>query len=220
MNPLWPPETSRAQKWMVSIFVLVSLGTVPPILSRSFVPSSQWQFHAFDIALSITAAGCAWLWWLYFRKQWRPAGPWQTYSPIKRLLIAPMCVAYFIFALWVNVVTTFPLLYTAAFGTEAVQPASASKARGTGRYSCHYQLKVPDIKYVLFEFCIDEDAFDAAPKGLYPAELSVRQSYFGYQVHTIMLNNTRSASTHVFTGDRVPLRLPRALTKWLSSDEP
>ena len=217
MNPPQPAKATRSQKWLTGIFVLVSMGTILPILSRSFAPSRAWQLHALDIALSLTTVVCAWVWWLYRHKQWRPAGLWQTYSPLKQALIAPMCLAYFIFALWVNVMVTVPMIYTAATGVAATQTASATKAPGTGRYSCRYQLKVPEITYVMFEFCMDEDAYRAAPKGLNPAELSVRQSYFGFQVHSIAVSDERSMSTQVFTANRIALRLPPAITDWLNS---
>lgn len=191
MKGLWKTDTPRPQKWLITIFLLLMLGALVPIFSRSFVPSSHWQLQALYLSLLLTAAGGAWLWWLYRQQLWSPAGPWLTYGPIKRALMLPLCIAFFTGIVWLNVAATWPSFYTALFGQEVTQASSAAKKRGTGRYACDHQLKVPSISYLFFEFCIHEAAFDKLPEGPLPAQLQSTQSYFGAKIHTIELSAPR-----------------------------
>ena len=191
MSAFWKSDTPSAQKWMIVIFLLVLLGALVPMFSRSFVPTSQWQMLALYLSLLLTAAGCFWLWRLYRQNLWRPAGPWLTYGPVKRALMTPLCLAFFVGVLWLDMAGTLPMLYTSAFGAETTELANAEKKRGTGRYACKHQLKVPSINYIFFEFCVDEDAFDRLPDGPLPARLSASQSYFGSRIHTIELSVPR-----------------------------
>ena len=191
MSALWKPNTPPQQKWLIAIFLLVLLGALVPMFSRSFVPSASWQLNALYLSLLLTAAGGFWLWRLYRQGLWQPAGPWLDYGPVKRALMTPLCLAFFVGVLWLDMAGTLPMLYTSAFGTEHTEAASAEKKRGSGRYACRHQLKVPTIHYLFFEFCIDEDAFDRLPDGPLPAQLSARQSYFGAKIHTIELSVPR-----------------------------
>lgn len=191
MSAFWKPNTPTPQKWLITLFLLVILGALVPMFSRSFVPSAAWQMQALYLSVLLTAAGGLWLWRLHRQKLWSPAGPWLDYGPIKRALMAPLCVAFFVGMLWLDIAGTLPMLYTLAFGVEHTEAASAEKKRGSGRRSCSYQLKVPSINYLFFEFCIDEEDFNRLPEGPLPARLSARQSYFGAKIHTIELSVPR-----------------------------
>lgn len=191
MSAFWKPNTPTPQKWLITLFLLVILGALVPMFSRSFVPSAAWQMQALYLSVLLTAAGGLWLWRLHRQKLWSPAGPWLDYGPIKRALMAPLCVAFFVGMLWLDIAGTLPMLYTSAFGVEHTEAASAEKKRGSGRRSCSYQLKVPSINYLFFEFCIDEEDFNRLPEGPLPARLSARQSYFGAKIHTIELSVPR-----------------------------
>lgn len=191
MSAFWKPNTPTPQKWLITLFLLVILGALVPMFSRSFVPSAAWQMQALYLSVLLTAAGGLWLWRLHRQKLWSPAGPWLDYGPIKRALMVPLCVAFFVGMLWLDIAGTLPMLYTSAFGVEHTEAASAEKKRGSGRRSCSYQLKVPSINYLFFEFCIDEEDFNRLPEGPLPARLSARQSYFGAKIHTIELSVPR-----------------------------
>lgn len=187
----WKSDTPRQQKWLIAIFLLILLAALVPMFSRSFVPSKPWQMQALYLSLLLTAAGGIWLWRLYRKKLWRPAGPWLTYGPVKQALMVPLCLAFFVGVLWLDIASTLPMIYTSAFGQERSAQASVEKKRGSGRYACHYQLKVPSIHYIFFEFCVNEEAFDRLPEGPLPARLSASESYFGSKIHTIELNIPR-----------------------------
>ena len=191
MSAFWKSDTPAQQKWLIVIFLLVILGALVPMFSRSFVPSAAWQLQALYLSVLLTVAGSLWLWRLYRQQLWRPAGPWLSYGPVKRALMTPLCLAFFIGMLWLDIAGTLPMLYTTAFGVEHTEAASAEKKRGSGRRSCSYQLKVPSINYLFFEFCIDEEDFNRLPEGPLPAQLSAQQSYFGARIHTIELSVPR-----------------------------
>lgn len=187
MNLFWKPNTSTPQKWLISIFLLVLIGALTPIIWRSFVPAKHWQLQSLCAALLLATAGGLWLRQLYRRKLWRPAGPWMEYTPIKRGLMATLCSCFFVFMLWLNLVATLPMAYTHMVGNEVTLTGTAEKKRGSGRNACRHQLKLPDIHYILFEFCLNEEVFDDLPNGPLPSRISARQSYFGRDIHTIEL---------------------------------
>ena len=192
MNWLWKPKTPTPQKWMISIFLLSLIAALPPMLWRSFVPAAHWQLQSLYGALLLTAAGGLWLRSLYRRKLWRPAGPWTDYGPIKCSLMTVLCACFFVFVLWLDLVAALPMAYTRVMGGEVTFTGIAEKKRGSGRHACRQQLKLPDVHYILFEFCINEDSFDDLPDGPLPARISARQSYFGSSIHTIELAVARS----------------------------
>ncbi|MDR0212949.1 MAG: hypothetical protein LBJ15_02975 [Comamonas sp.] len=194
MKGLWNPDASVAQKWLIGIFLSVMLGAMVPIFSRGFIPSDVWQLQALYISLALTALGLVWLRVLYKRGQWKPAGPWQDYGPLKRLLMIPLCLGFWLLVLWLNLAATLPKAYNQVFATEVQTVSSATKKRSSGRYSCHYQLKLPEVRYMFFEFCIDEQAFDQLPDGPMPARLTARQSYFGRSIDSIALVVRRAES--------------------------
>lgn len=185
--------SSRAQKYLISVFLLVIIGAAVPMFFRSFVPTPDWQEIALYISLLLSAAAGIWLRILHSRGLWRPAGPWLTYGPLKRWLMAPLCLAFFICLLWLDIAATVPMLYTAAAGDEISRPAAAEKKRGSGRKACRYQLKISEVKYILFEFCIDEDSFNRLPEGPLSARISARKSYFGEKIHTLNIATPRTS---------------------------
>ena len=187
MKGLWKADASSAQKWLVIIFMLVLLGALVPMFSRGFVPSNDWQAIALYLSLALTALGLIWLRILYKRGQWKPAGPWEDYGPIKRVLMIPLCLGFWLLVLWLNLAGTLPKAYTAVMGTEVVSESNVVKKRSSGRYSCHHQLKLPEVRYMFFEFCIDEGAFDRLPDDVMPARISAQQSYFGRSIYSISL---------------------------------
>lgn len=192
MKGLWNPDASSAQKWLVGVFLTVMLGALVPMFSRGFVPSDTWQLQALYLSLALTALGLIWLRVLYKRGQWKPAGPWQDYGPLKRLLMIPLCLGFWLLVLWLNLAATLPKTYNLVFATEVQTESSATKKRSSGRYSCHYQLKLAEVRYMFFEFCIDEQAFDRLPDGPMPARLTARQSYFGRSIDSIALATRRA----------------------------
>ncbi|WP_255576285.1 hypothetical protein [Comamonas sp. Y33R10-2] len=102
-----------------------------------------------------------------------------------------LCICFFVFVLWLDLVATLPMAYTRAMGDEVMFTGTAEKKRGSGRHACRQQLKLPDIHYILFEFCLNEDAFDETPDGPLPARIFARKSYFGCSIHTIELATSR-----------------------------
>ena len=187
MKGFWKADASSAQKCLVIIFMLVLLGALVPMFSRGFVPSNDWQAIALYLSLALTALGIVWLRILYKRGQWKPAGPWEDYGPIKRVLMIPLCLGFWLLVLWLNLAGTLPKAYTAVMGTEVVSESNVVKKRSSGRYSCHHQLKLPEVRYMFFEFCIDEGAFDRLPDDVMPARISAQQSYFGLSIYSISL---------------------------------
>ena len=187
MKGLWSADTSTPQKWLICIFMLVLIGALVPMFSRGFVPSEAWQLQALYLSLVLTALAMLWLRVLYRRGQWKPAGPWLDYGPLKRMLMIPLCLAFWLFVLWLNLTGTLPKAYNAVMGVEAQTQSSAVKKRSSGKYSCHYQLKLPEVHYLFFEFCIDEQTFEQLPNGPMPARITARQSYFGDSIDSIGL---------------------------------
>lgn len=187
MNGLWSPTTSRSQKWLVSLFLLFMLGALPPMFWRSFVPSDAWQLRALYLSVCLTGAGLLWLRRSYKSGQWKPAGPWLDYGPVKRMLMAPLCVAFVILIVWLNLAVSWPMAYTHWMGSESSLESMAEKKQGSGRRSCSHQLKLQDMDYLFFEFCVAEDGFERLPEQPMPALLSVRQSYFGMRVESVRL---------------------------------
>lgn len=187
MNLLWKKDIPRAQKVLISTFMLVMLGALVPILFRSFVPTGQWQTMAWWVSLLLTAASAVWLRVLYRKNLWRPSGPWLTYGPLKRWLMAPLCMAFFVVMLWLDLAVTLPLAYTSLVHTEVTRSTTVEKKRGSGR-SCKHQIQIAEVRYLFFEFCVDADSFDTLPDGPVPAELSIRRSFFGEHIHALRLS--------------------------------
>lgn len=187
MNLLWKKDIPGAQKILIGTFMLWMLGALVPIFFRSFVPTQQWQKMAWGISLLLTAVSAIWLRALYRKNLWRPSGPWLTYGPFKRLIMAPLCMAFFVVVVWLNVAVTLPLGYTSLVHAKVTRSATVEKKRGSGR-SCKHQIEIPDMRYLFFEFCVNADNFDTLPKGPVPAELSIRRSYFGDHIHALRLN--------------------------------
>lgn len=187
MNRLWPKDTSRPQKWLVWMMLLILIGALVPMLQRSFVPSPAWQVPAAYLSGLLMAGLCAWLRHLHRRGLWQPGEPWPSYGPIKRILMPPLMLAMAFFILWLNIAATLPMAYTAWLGQDSTRLATVEKKRGTGRYSCRSQLKVQEIRYPFFEFCIDSEDFEALPSGPMPAMLEIRQSRFGERIAALRM---------------------------------
>lgn len=187
MPLLWDKNLPRARKWLISLFLLAMLGALAPIFWRGFVPAVSWQKTALLLSLVLTLAGAAWLWHLYRQGLWRPEGPWLTYGPLKRLLMAPLCLAFMVLILWMDIAITLPMAYTQLVHEQVSRPATVQKKRGSGR-SCRHQLKIAQVRFIFFEFCLDQESFDALPDGPLPAQLSIRRSVFGEKIEALQLS--------------------------------
>lgn len=187
MKSIFTPTHSRPQRWLISCFLLLMLGALAPMLWRSFVPDPNWQRTALALAVALSAAIGLLLrrWWRL--GLWRPGGPWLHYSVLKRCLMAPLCAAFIVFVLWLNLAMSLPMAYTSLLGQEAQQATTAHKHRGSGRRSCDYQLRLADIDYWLFEFCLEQNDFDALPDGPLPMRLRGNRSALGTWVNTLQL---------------------------------
>lgn len=182
---LWSAQTSHYQRGLVVVFMAVLLGALVPMLSRSFVPHPQGLRWAWLGAAALTALGGGALWHGWRRNLWRPAGPWLHYSRRKRWLMAPLCGGFFLFLLWLNLGITVPMLYTRLAGTEVDRITTVQKKNSTGRRSCRHQLALTGVRYWLFEFCIDPDAFAHLPDGPLPATVHGRSSALGVYWHRV-----------------------------------
>ena len=187
----WSPTASTPQKWLICVLLAVLLGAVVPMLSRSFVPSVGVVRTGLVMACALTLAGAVMLRRMYLRGQWQPGGPWREYSTAKRLLLLPLCVAFFVFVLWLCVAMTLPMLYTRITGAPVERMTTAEKKASTGRRSCRHQLQIEGVAFWWFEFCIDGDDFDALPAGPLPAALSSLRSPLGEYIHTVTLHIPR-----------------------------
>lgn len=107
-----------------------------------------------------------------------------------------LCSAFMVFVLWFDLAATLPMAYTAALGSDASLKTVAEKKRGSGRHACRHQLKLAEVDYLFFEFCIDEKSYERLPSGPLPALLSMRQSYFGKLVDSIRLSNPQQKDEH------------------------
>ena len=85
-------------------------------------------------------------------------------------------------------------VFDGKMGVEAQTQSSVMKKRSSGKYSCHYQLKLPEVHYLFFEFCIDEQTFEQLPNGPMPARITARHSYFGDSIDSIGLAVPRHKS--------------------------
>lgn len=184
---LWPPGTPLAQRWLIGIFLTVMLAALPPLFSRSFVPTAQWQRGALLLALLCTAAACALLRHWYRQGRWAPAGPWRDYSPRKRWMMAPLCLGFVVCMLWLDLALSLPQLYTRLAGADTTRSTWVQKKRSSGRRSCHHQLQLADTRFWLFEFCINAEAFDQLPEGPQPATLYSRRTLWGEYIHSVAL---------------------------------
>lgn len=187
MRLLWPRDASRHQKWRVSLLLLVMLGAMVPLLWRSFVPTPHWQRTALYLTAVLTACACAALWHGWRTGQWVPAGPWPTFSPLKRWLLAPLCLLFLASMLWLNLATVVPLVTTRWLGQPYTQDTSVQKKRSSASRSCRYQLQIAQVRYWLFEFCIDADAYHALPDGPLPARVTSLRSPLGEEIRTVRL---------------------------------
>lgn len=185
---LWATGAPSRQKWLISVFLLVLLGALVPIFSRSFVPAPGWSRTALLLAVLCTVSACGLLWHWFRRGLWAPAGPWPSYSPLQRWTMAPLCVGFFLFVLWLDLAMTAPMLLTRWMGEEASRSTLVQKKRGSGRRSCPHQLQLADTRFWLFEFCVDSDAFDQLPEGRWPATVDSRRTGMGEYIHTVRLS--------------------------------
>lgn len=193
---LWAPGTPTRQRWLIGVFLLAMLSALIPIFSRSFVPASGWSRTALLLAVLCTSAACGLLWYWFRLGLWTPAGPWLSYSPVKRWTLAPLCVGFFLLVLWLDLAMTAPMLLTRWTGEEASHSTQVQKKRGSGRRSCHHQLQLADTRFWLFEFCVDSDAFDQLPEGPLPATVLSRRTALGDYVYAVRLHTPEpSAST-------------------------
>lgn len=156
-------------------------------LFSQFCPYAAVAKDSVGISLLLTAVSAIWLRVLYSKNLWRPSGPWLTYGPFKRLLMAPLCMAFFVVVVWLNVAVTLPLGYTSLVHAKVTRSTTVEKKRGSGR-SCKHQIEIPDVRYLFFEFCVNADNFDTLPKGPLPAQLSIRRSFFGDHIHALRLS--------------------------------
>lgn len=189
---LWAADTSRGQKWLIAALLLILLGTLPVYVVRSFVPHAAWQKQALYLTLGVLLAAGWWLRYLYRRGDWKPAGPWQDYGPLKRALMLPLCVAFFGCVVWMNLAISVPWAITAVVGQDALQSAVVETYQTSGRRSCRYQFKVQDIHFMFFEFCIDQDDYERLPRQPLPVLLELRESYFGKQIGGLRMAIPRS----------------------------
>lgn len=187
MPQLWKKDLPPARKWLISLFLLVMLGALVPVFHRSFIPTVSWQKTALVLSVLLTLATMAWLWSLHRQGLWRPEGPWLTYGPLKRLLMTPLCLAFVILMLWLDIAITLPVAYTQLVHEQATRSATVQKKRGTGRRSCRHQLEITQQRFIFFEFCLDKESFEALPDGALPAQLAVRRSIFGEEVDALHL---------------------------------
>ncbi|WP_370678866.1 hypothetical protein [Comamonas sp. GB3 AK4-5] len=187
MNALCAPDASRQQRWLACGFLLLMLGALAPILVRSFVPATGWQRMALVLSLVLAAATGLLLRRWHRLGLWRPGGPWLHYSPRKRCLMLPLCVAFTVFILWLNLALTLPMAYTRWLGQEVQQSTTAHKKRGSSRRACSHQLRLTHVDYWLFEFCVDRSDFDALPDGPLPVDLQGRRSMLGTWVRAVQL---------------------------------
>lgn len=185
MDLFWKKDAPRHQKWLVSMMLVVVLPALAPMFWRGFVPAPHWQNTAWYLAAIGTLVLVVVLWNLHRHGLWKPVGFWSTASPVKRWLMAPLCLMFFAFILWLDIAATLPMAYTKMAGEPAQRMTLVEKKRSSGRRSCHYQLKVKDIKYLFFEFCVNEEYFDTLPDGPIPVLLQSRRTIFGEDVESL-----------------------------------
>lgn len=186
---LWKADASRGQKWLIVMLLVVLLGAMVPILGhRGFVPATAWQQWSLYGALALTALAGWWLRHLYLLGQWRPEGPWVDAGPFKRVGLLIATLLFFVFVLWINLAQTLPMLYTRWWGQEGYQQAVVETKRSSGRHSCRHQFEVHGMRYIFFEFCISQEAFEGLPSTPMKARLQVRSSYFGQDIHGLRLH--------------------------------
>lgn len=179
-------KPARSRKYVAYIFLVIMLLAMVPIIWRGFIPTPHWRLVAACIAGAITLSSSFLLFKLFKSGQWQLAGPWLTYGPVKKALMAPLCILFVFGIVWIDIAASLPMAYTTAFGQEVTRPAMVEKKRSSGR-SCHHQLKIENIDYLFFEFCIDSDGFDDLPNQPMSALVGSRQSYFGEAVNSIRL---------------------------------
>lgn len=184
---LWQDNATHAQKWVLSVLLILLALALPPMLNRSFVPSPEWQRQAWYVVAVCMAAASWGLVHLYRTGQWSPAGPWLDGGPIKRAGLLLGMLAFMCLLFWMVWAQTLPMAYTWLLGQDAQEQVTVETQRDSGRYSCRYQFKVQEIRYLFFEFCISGDEFASLPSEPMPAQLQLQRSYFGKTVHSLAL---------------------------------
>lgn len=184
----WQHDATGGQKWVISCMVVTMLGAMVPMLFvRSFVPSARWQQVSWVVVALLTLGALLGMWHLYRKGQWAPSGPWLGAGPVKRVLLGVGSIAFMVLIFWMNVAQTLPIVITKLWSVQVQEPAMVKTYRSSGRYSCRYQLKVEDIRYMFFEFCIDSESYDELPSEPMPALLQVQRSFFGKDVVSLRL---------------------------------
>lgn len=184
MLGLWPSDAPRSRKWLASIFMLAMLGALAPIIWRSYAPAAHWQHKAWYLSALLMAAGCTALWRLYRSGVYQLGHPWDEYSPLKRRLMGLLCLGFFTGMVWLDVAASLPMAYTWALGQDSERTALVEKKRGGAR-SCRHQIKIHDVRYWLFEFCISGEDFAQLPQQPFVATVYGRRSALGEHIHAI-----------------------------------
>ena len=184
---LWKKDTTTQQKWVIVILMVSLLGAMCAIFTRSFVPSTEWIQASLLICAVLCAAAGFMLRKFYREGTWQPGEPWLAMGLIKRIFMFPLMVLTLFAFLWMAIVSPLPSLYTHYWGQDAESASEVTAHRNSGRHGCRYQFKVAEIQFWIFEFCIDEEDYDALKGKTLYAKLQSKQSFFGNRYESLVL---------------------------------
>ena len=184
MNILWNKDTSKGQKALILLSLLLILGSSYSLFFyRSYVPLEQVFVATNYISAIVAAAIYISFVYLYrtgklgFKLKWSTAHKW---------LFAPLVLWLF---LWVIISFSIPIGYTNVFGVVHINEGMAIKVRSHIR-GCNHQLKpaaLKNKKESAFKYCISKDQYIQLPENEFEAELTTRKSSLGYIVENIKI---------------------------------
>ncbi len=192
MDQVWRKKSSKYQKIIGFIWLIMLISPAINIFIHKFVSAQEISSYAFYITLTLTFLFISIQFYWYKKKLWSPYANFNGHSKIRPKLLI-FCYIFIAYGLiWIPVAYSVPHLITSFTGKNIVLKDFVVKDFSNSTRSlgiCNYRLKLRSVNSMFFRFCITREEFNRLPKTEMDATLMVKKSKFGYIVKDIVLSN-------------------------------
>ena len=192
----------RNQKVISStVLLILALACIALFIPQTFVPYPGLTLMAAILAFVANVFFFIFVWRSIREGAFKPSEEsvrkFKDSHQVKKIIMVPLCLVFFIFATFISLENNLPYIYTKLFGENGYMDDLIVKGTYTTRrsFGIRYELSPKSI-HSFFRFTISKEEFDSLPEGEIPARLLIKESPIGFIVESIKFDRGVLKSTH------------------------